>query len=101
MYSLQPISVFPQCKNDISFWLPENESYSMKDFCDLARYIGGDRVEQIILNDVYTHPVTKRVSHCYTIVYRHMERTLLKIEVNNIHSQIGKYAAEKLHVTVR
>lgn len=97
----KPISVFPQCKNDISFWLPENESYSMKDFCDLARYIGGDRVEQIILNDVYTHPVTKRVSHCYTIVYRHMERTLLKIEVNNIHSQIGKYAAEKLHVTVR
>ncbi|XP_043509651.1 probable phenylalanine--tRNA ligase, mitochondrial isoform X1 [Frieseomelitta varia] len=97
----KPISVYPQCKNDISFWLPENKSYSSNDFYDLVRDIGGDRVEQVLLKDEYTHPETKKISHCYTIVYRHMERTLSKREVNNIHNQIAKRANEKLHVTLR
>lgn len=30
-----------------------------------------------------------------------MERTLSKREVNNIHNEIGKKAAEKLDVTIR
>lgn len=100
-YLLQPISVYPQCKNDISFWLPENQNYSSSDFYDIVRDVGGDRVEQVILKDEYTHPETKRQSRCYAIVYRHMERTLSKREVNNMHKQIGKIAGEKLHVTVR
>ncbi|XP_043581282.1 probable phenylalanine--tRNA ligase, mitochondrial isoform X2 [Bombus pyrosoma] len=95
------ISIYPQCKNDISFWLPEDKSYSLNDFYDIVRDIGGDRVEQVILKDEFTHPKTKKLSHCYTIVYRHMERTLSKREVQNIHDQIAKLAAEKLHVTVR
>lgn len=81
--------------------MPENKSYSSNDFYDIVRDIGGDRVEQVILKDEFTHPETKKLSHCYTIVYRHMERTLSKREVNNIHDQIAKLAAKKLHVTVR
>lgn len=81
--------------------MPENKSYSSNDFYDIVRDIGGDRVEQVILKDEFTHPETKKLSHCYTIVYRHMERTLSKREVNNIHDQIAKLAAKKLDVTVR
>mgnify|MGYP004581101199 CR=1 FL=1 len=81
--------------------MPKNKSYSSNDFYDLVRDIGEDRVEQVLLKDEYTHPETKKISHCYTIVYRHMERTLSKREVNNIHNQIAKLANEKLHVIIR
>ncbi|OAD57091.1 putative phenylalanine--tRNA ligase, mitochondrial, partial [Eufriesea mexicana] len=95
------ISIYPSCKNDVSFWLPENEYYSQNDFYDIVREIGGDYIEQVILKDEFTHPITKKLSHCYTIVYRHMNRTMMKREVNNIHNQIKKLAVEKLHVTMR
>ncbi|XP_076297536.1 phenylalanyl-tRNA synthetase, mitochondrial [Lasioglossum baleicum] len=101
MIRYKPISIYPQCKSDISFWLPEDGSYSSNDFYDIVREIAGDKVEQIILQDTYTDPRTNRLSHCYTIVYRHMERTLIKAEVNCLHNQIRKLVAEKLNVTVR
>lgn len=65
------------------------------------RNIGGDRIEQVIFKDEFFHPKIKKLSHCYTIVYRDMGRTLSKREVNNIHKQICKDAVEKLHVTIR
>ncbi len=52
----QPISKFPQCVNDLSFWLPsyvdsataaEDFTFSPNDFYDLVREVGGDLVEQV------------------------------------------------------
>lgn len=46
----KPVSTFPQCANDLSFWLPENvgfEEFSANDFYDLARDVGGDVIEQV------------------------------------------------------
>ncbi|XP_011309084.1 probable phenylalanine--tRNA ligase, mitochondrial [Fopius arisanus] len=97
----KPISVYPQCANDLSFWLPENSEFSPNDFYDLARDIGGDIIEQISLIDNFTHPKTNKTSHCYRIVYRHMERTLTQKEVTEIHSEISRNAAKLLNVTVR
>ncbi|XP_012525917.1 probable phenylalanine--tRNA ligase, mitochondrial [Monomorium pharaonis] len=97
----KPISVYPPCTNDISFWLPEDGSYSSHDFYDIVREIAGDIIEQISLKDEFTHPKTKKMSHCYSIVYRHMERTLTKRQVNEIHHQIQKMAAAKLNVIIR
>lgn len=97
----QPISIYPPCTNDISFWLPEDGSYSSKDFYDMTREIAGDIIEQILLKDVFTHPKTNRISHCYTIVYRHMERTLTQKQVSLVHRQIRELAVAKLNVIVR
>lgn len=56
---------------------------------------------QIQLVDEFIHPKSKRTSHCYRIVYRHMERTLTQKEVNTIHAEIETDATEKLGVTIR
>jgi len=81
--------------------LPEDGSYSSHDFYDIVREIGGDIIEQISLKDEFTHPKTNKTSHCYTIVYRHMERTLTQKKVSKIHDQIAKAAAAKLNVIIR
>ncbi|XP_025074138.1 probable phenylalanine--tRNA ligase, mitochondrial [Pogonomyrmex barbatus] len=97
----KPVSIYPPCTNDISFWLPGEESYSSHDFYDIVREIGGDIIEQILLKDKFIHPKTKKTSHCYSIVYRHMERTLTQGEVNKIHEQVEKAAVAKLNVIIR
>lgn len=92
------MSVYPQCPNDISFWIPND--YSSNDFYDLVRDIGGDLVEQVELIDKFTNKQNK-TSHCYRIIYRSMERTLSQQEVNQIHKQIELKATEKLGVKIR
>lgn len=46
----RPVSSYPQCTNDISFWLPSNltiENFANNDFYDLVRNVGGDIIEQV------------------------------------------------------
>lgn len=48
----RPVSIYPQCSNDVSFWLPDNltkEDFSCNDFYDLVRDIGGDMIEQVYI----------------------------------------------------
>lgn len=46
----KPVSSFPQCTNDMSFWLPPNltiDTFMSNDFYDLVRDVGGDIIEQV------------------------------------------------------
>jgi len=99
------VSRFPQCTNDLSFWLPAaaegQEKLSPNDFYDLVREVGGDQVEQVRLVDEFWHPKKKLDSQTYRIVYRNMEKTLTQVEANSIHSRIERLAVSTLGVTVR
>ena len=53
------------------------------------------------LVDSFFHPKKKLTSHCYRIIYRHMEKTLTQEEVNSIHKDIELAAREKLKVLIR
>lgn len=99
-YTFKPISSFPQCINDISFWLPDSGEFSSNDFYDLVRSSGEDLVEQIELIDDFTNKKGRR-SHCYRIVYRSNERTLTQSEVNIVHEKISREATRLLNVHVR
>ncbi len=83
----------------MSFWIPEQ--FTPNDFYDLVRSVGGDVIEKVTLVDKFTHPKTQRTSHCYRIVYRHMEKTFTQEEVNEIHKEIGRVATETFGVELR
>lgn len=97
----KPVSQYPQCINDISFWLPQGREFSSNDFYDLVRSVGGNIVEQVVLVDEFQHPKTGKTSHCYRIIYRHMEKTLTQSEVNAVHKEIENNAHQLLGVTIR
>ncbi|KAI5738911.1 hypothetical protein M8J77_012617 [Diaphorina citri] len=99
----KPVSSCPPCINDLSFWLPQGQDgiYSVNDFYDLVRSVGGEVVEQIHLIDEFKHPKSGKVSHCYRIVYRHLEKTLTQTEVNDLHEKIALLATQTLGVTIR
>lgn len=97
----RPISQYPQCLNDISFWLPQDRTFHSNDFYDLVRSVGGDIIEQVVHVDEFKHPKTGKTSHCYRIIYRHTEKTLTQDEVNIVHDSIGNAAREYLGVIIR
>ena len=56
---------------------------------------------QVKLVDEFFHPKKQVMSHCYRIVYRHMERLLTQEEVNVIHRKIEESASNLLNVVIR
>lgn len=101
----KPISVYPQCSNDLSFWLPlgidVDAGFACNDFYDLVRSVAGDVVERISLVDHFKNHKTNKSSLCFRIVYRHMERTLTQAEVNKIHKSIADACAETFKAEIR
>lgn len=102
VFKFKPFSRCPQCINDLSFWLPpDSKDYTPNDFYDICRSIGGDLIEQVKLIDEFTHPKSKKKSHCYRIIYRAADRALTKEEINVLHGQIGNACREQFEVELR
>ncbi|KAL5962979.1 putative phenylalanine--tRNA ligase mitochondrial [Taenia solium] len=101
----KPVSVFPPCTLDISFWLPHAASDHHlefeRDFFELVRGVVGDLVEQVTQIDRFEDKANGRVSYCYRVVYRDHNRTLTMQEVRPLHQEIGRLAEVHLNVKVR
>lgn len=97
----KPVSIYPQCINDISFWLPKEKQFCSNDFYELVGEYGGQLIEQVKLIDQFQHPKTGNVSQCYRIIYRHLEKTLSQEEVNEVHKLIESNATRILGVKIR
>ena len=96
----KPISVYPQCINDLSMWMGE-KIIDPADLFDLVRTVGGDLVEQVLLVDQFYHEKKKRHSQTYRIIYRSMDRTLTKNEINMIQKDIENYCQKQFGVQIR
>ena len=95
-----PYSKYPACYKDITFWLPPS-SYHENDFFSLVREVAGDLVEKVELLDAFTHPKTGRTSHCYRILYRHMDRSLTNEEVDVLQVEVRRRVEAALGGTLR
>lgn len=96
----KPISMYPQCINDLSMWMGQTKIDPM-DLCDVVRSLGGDLVEQVMLTDEFYHPKKQRHSQTYRIIYRAADRTLTKDEINMIHKDIENHCRQRFNVEIR
>ena len=97
---IQQIAIHPASYKDITFWLPQGH-FSENDFHEVIRSSAEDLVEKVELIDKFIHPKTERVSHCYRITYRSMDRNITNEEANVIQDQIRKLVVDELKVKLR
>ena len=93
----KPFSKYPICYKDTSFWIPE--TFHDNDFMELVRECCGDYVEKVKLIDTFKKK--DRVSKCFRIEYRSMDRTLTNEEVDKVHSEFLKRLESELKVELR
>ena len=65
------------------------------------RAISGDLVESVDLIDEFTHPKTKRTSHCYRVNYRHMDRNLTNEEIDKLQFELRDRVTSELNCELR
>ncbi|CAH8604926.1 unnamed protein product [Schistosoma guineensis] len=113
----KPVSIFPPCVLDLSFWLNNSQSISSslssnpdgldrikiveRDIFDIVRSEAGDLIEQIRLVDSYNDPKTGQQSLCYRFIYRDQHKTLTVDDVRPLHENIAQVLAEKLNLSIR
>jgi phenylalanyl-tRNA synthetase alpha chain len=94
----QPYSKYEVCYKDVSFFLSTNFSYN--ELCAIARDEDHDNIiESIVLIDEFEKK--GRVSRCYRITYRAMDRTLVNAEIDKIQKSIRKRLVSELKVEIR
>lgn len=101
----QPYSKYPPCLKDISFWTSSSSDreplFHSNDLNEVIRDIAGDLVEAVELIDHFVHPKTKRVSNCFRISYRSMDRNLTNQEIDALQEKIRGVVVDKLGVELR
>jgi phenylalanyl-tRNA synthetase beta chain len=84
---------FPSVARDVAMFVPEKLEHQM--ITGLIKKTGGEMVEEVYLFDKY------KDSLAYRVIYRHPERTLTDLEVNERHAEIVKTLEAKLQVRIR
>ena len=95
----QPYSKHPPCLKDVSFWAPEG--FHQNDLNEVVRDVAGDLAEEVMLIDTFVHPKTNRLSNCFRISYRAMNRSLTNEEVDQLQNQVREKIVSELDVELR
>lgn len=92
-----PISKHPSCFKDISMWVPPE--FNHNELMELVRDVAGDLVESVKLIDTFAK--NGRVSKCFRIAYRSLERTLTNEEIDELQDTIRARVDLDLGLQVR
>ena len=101
MQKFKSYSKYPPCYKDVSFWLPEDSSFTENSLCEVVRASAGNLVEEVRLIDEFCNPKTNRISNCFRIIYRSMDRSLTDEEVNLMQESVRESLVKKFGVTLR
>lgn len=102
--TFQPYSKYPPCLKDISFWTNvegKESTFHQNDLFEVVRDVAGDLVERVELIDEFTHPKSKRLSNCFRISYRSMDRNLTNEEIDALQEQVRNDVVAQLGVELR
>lgn len=88
----------PKARENFIF-SPSPNAQSLEKF--YSHLINADIFFKVELIDEFVHPETERLSHCYRITYRSMEKTFRDEEVNEIQDFLRKELHAKLEVELR
>jgi len=98
--TFKPFSKYPPTFKDISFWV-DDDNFSANDLFEIVRSVADNVVEEMNLIDEFKHPKNNRVSLCYRITFRAMDRTLTDEEINELQDEIRNSVETQLKVTLR
>jgi len=102
--TFQPYSKYPPCLKDVSFWTSkegDESTFHQNDLFEVVRDVAGDLVERVELIDVFTHPKTNRLSNCFRISYRSMDRSLTNDEIDTLQAKVRDDVVAQLGVELR
>jgi len=103
----KPFSKYPSCFKDISFYvaaphqLPQDVQFEENELYEVLRAKGGDLIENVQLVDFFHNKKLQKISRCYRVHYRSLERTLLNEEIDKIQFAVRHEFVEKLGVELR
>ena len=98
------VSKYPPSVRDISF-IVDKKSFNLNAYYETVReVVGDDYVEEVEVIDKYEDDVKfgkDKTSYTFRIVYRHLEKTLTNVEVNNLHEKLHDMTEVKYQAVVR
>lgn len=93
-----PFSVFPPVEKHVAFWV-DSQTFHENDFHQLVRATCGDLVESVRIIDTFRKE--GRVSLCFAIVFRSMDKSLTHSYVNQVYEELRCQINDTLPVTLR
>lgn len=97
----KPFSKYPSCFKDVSFFLPRGAVIHDNDIHEVVRNHAGDLVEKVETVDSFENKSSGKVSKCFRIHYRSLERTLTNNEIDAIQFKIRGDLQSRLGVELR
>lgn len=93
----KPYSKYESCYKDIAFYL--NDKFNFNDFNEIIRECDQNSIiEQVKLIDSFENKKINKISNCYRITYRSLNRTLTNKEVDEIQFKIREQLSKIVEI---